>query len=155
MERFIIIFGSLLVSIRGIRVYLRTGLKGDLIRSVGIFIFMFSYYVDDIILGIIGFVIFSVGWMILVTFEGELSKELYGQVTIYKRLIGDFPQILDDKASRNAYKIMGVTSGVLCLLIAFEFYRQKTNDIIELVEIGVLIFAGILFIAYYLMKKVD
>jgi len=155
MERFIIIFGSFLVSIRGIRVYLRTGLKGDLIRSLGIFIFMLSYYVDDIILGIIGFVIFNVGWMILVTFEGELSKEVYGQVTIYKRIIGDFPQILDDKASRNTYKVMGVTSGVLCLLTAFEFYRQKRNDIIELVEIGVLIFAGILFISYYLLKKVD
>ena len=155
MQDFIIMFLCLLISIRGVRIYLRTGLKGELIGGLGISILMLAYFGEDIILVIIGFVISNVGWLILFTYENELCREIYGKATIYERIIGDVPIILNENESRTAFKLTGVLSGLICFLAAFELYKKpKTNDIVALVEIGVLILAGILFIFYYLFKKV-
>jgi len=148
-------FLCLLFSIRGVRAYLRTGLKGELIRGVGIGILMISFLGEDITLLIIGVVISSIGWLILATFESELCQEIYGKATLYKRIIGDFPNLLNDKAYQKALKATGVTAGVLCLLTAFEYYiSSKTISSVEVVNIGFLILAGILFLCYYLLKKV-
>ncbi|MEW6296037.1 MAG: hypothetical protein AB1467_07185 [Candidatus Diapherotrites archaeon] len=154
MEKVIIIVIGLLFSIRGGKIYLRTGLKGELIRAIGIILIMISYHVDDIILGIIGFVIFNVGWLILVTFEGEICKEIYGNVRIYDRIIGNFPQLLDEREVRAASKTIGIVSGVLCFISAFEFYKRlESSDIIDIVNIVILIMAGILFVTYFILKK--
>jgi len=164
MESFLVIIGCFLIIIRGVRIYPRTGIKGELIIALSGFILLLSYYAGDAILGIIGFVIFNVGLLILYTFESHIEREIHGQLPIYKRIIGDFPQLLDEKASRKAFRVMGVTSGILSLLTAFEFYRRfKTKNIVELVdvktfylvEIGIFIFGGILLILYYSLKKAD
>lgn len=147
-------FLCLLVSVRGIRIYLRTGLKGELIGGIGIAILMLGYFGGDIIFVILGFVISNVGWLISFTLEMELRRDIYRKATIYEKVTGDFLKFLNGNESRNALKVTGIISGILCFLSAYEFYnRTKSYDIVPFVNIAILIIAGLSLIVYYLMKK--
>jgi hypothetical protein len=161
LGKLIVALFCLLITIRGERIYARTGLKGELIVAAACFIFMLSFYSSDTILMWIAFVILNVGSLILYTSEKNMVKQIYRQLPMYKRIIGDYPQILDENEAQRVNKVSGIVSGSLCLLIAFEFYRMKTNNIrgfigsntFDLVAIGILICAGISLIVFYLCKK--
>ncbi|MHB8068512.1 MAG: hypothetical protein ACYDIC_11505 [Desulfobaccales bacterium] len=162
MEKLIVSVIFLLITMRAIRIYSRTGLKGELIIATAGFIFLLGFYSNDTILMWIAFVILNVGLLILYSSEKHIVRQIYRQLTIYKRLIGDYPQILDENESQRANKISGVVSGILCLVTAIELYRIKINNIwvvvdkntFDLIGIGILIFAGISLIVYYSFKKV-
>jgi len=162
LGKFLITFLFLLIAIRGVRIYSRTALKGELIIAASGFILLLSYYAHDAILGWIAFAIFNAGLLILYSFEINTVRQIYRQLTIYKRIIGDYPQILDENESRKANTVVVIINVSLCFLTAFEFYRIKINNIgglidkhvLGLVAIGILILAGILFLVYYFIKKV-
>jgi hypothetical protein len=164
MGKLLITIVGLLVSVRGIRIYSRTGLKGELLIAVAGFVFVLAYQANDMTLGIIGYIIINIGMVILFKTEKIKWKAVFGPLNYYGRLVGNVPQILNEKESRNAYKVTGIISGILCLLMALEFYRRlKVNNIGELldtnisglVEIGFFILAGFSIIGYYLFKKID
>lgn len=162
MEKLIVSIIFLLITMRAIRIYSRTGLKGELIIATAGFIFLLGFYSNDTILMWIAFVILNIGLLILYSSEKYIVRQIYRQLTIYKRLIGDYPQILDENESQRANKISGVVSGILCLVTAIELYRIKINNIwvsvdkntFDLIGVGILILAGILLIVYYSFKKV-
>ncbi len=138
-----------------LRTYLRTGLKGELLRTTGILISLLSYFMSKFILGIIiGFVIFNIGWIMLVTVEHDKEREIFRQTTIIDRLIGNVPIIRDRKDFARTYnKTLGVLTGVICLLISFLFIKKLEGFEIErMIFIGILIVAGVFFIVFSLVK---
>ncbi len=164
MGKFLITVVGLLVSIRGIRIYSRTGLKGELLIGVAGFIFVLAFQTNDIALGIVGYVIINIGMLILYRSEKQKWKAIFGKLTYYDKLVGNTPHILNEKESRTTYKVTGVISGILCLAMAFEFYRRIEinaaggslgQNFVGLAAIGVFILTGILLIGYYLFKKVE
>jgi len=137
------------------RTYLRTELKGELLRTIGIVILLVSYLISDSILGmIIGFVIFNIGWIMLVTVENDKQREIFRQTTIIDRLIGNVPIMRHRKDFPDTYKKgVGILTGIICLLISFIFLKKlKTFEVGEITFIGILIMAGIFFIVYSLIK---
>jgi hypothetical protein len=105
--------------IAALRTFVRTGLKGELLRICGVVIFLFSYAISNIILGIVGFIIFNIGWIILVTIEHDKRKEIYRQTTFFYRLIGNVPLLREERIFPVAYKpIIGIITGICCILIA-------------------------------------
>ena len=109
----------------------------------------------------IAFAMLNVGTIILYTSEKKRLKQIYKGLIIYKRIIGDYPQIIDENEAQRVNKVSGVASGIFCLLTAIIFYRVTTKNIsgfiakntFDLVGFGILIFAGILLIVFYLFKK--
>jgi heme/copper-type cytochrome/quinol oxidase subunit 1 len=162
LGKFILPVVFLIIAIRGLRIYARTGLKGEFIVATACFIFPLSFYARDTIFMWIAFGMLNVGVIILYTSEKKSVKQIYKGLTLYKRIIGDYPQILNENESQRVNKISGVASGILCLLMAILFYRATTNNIsrfvdknnFDLVAIGILISVGILLIGFYLFKKV-
>lgn len=155
---------GLLVSIRGIRIYSRTGLKGELLVAVAGFIFALSYQANDMPLAIIGYIILNIGMLILYKVEKIKWKAIFGKLTYLDKVVGNTPHFLNEKESRTTYKVTGVISGIFCFLMAFEIYRKVTptdignlleKNLISSVEIGTFILAGTLLIGYYLFKKVE
>lgn len=164
MGKIFITVVGILVSIRGIRIYSRTGLKGELLIAVAGFIFALAYQANDVPLGIVGYVLINIGMVILYKSEKIKWKAILGPLTYYNKLVGNVPHTLNEPESRTTYKVTGVISGILCLLMAFEFFRRlNINDIGELLEkdlvglvvIGILILSGLLLIGYYSFKKVE
>jgi hypothetical protein len=161
LGKFLLSFVFLLITVRGLRIYARTGLKGELIVATACFIFLLSFYASDTIFMWIAFGMLNVGVIILYTSEKKSVKQIYKGLTLYQRIIGDYPQILDKNETIMVNKISGVASGIICLLTAIVFYRATTNNIMgfinkttfDLVGIGILTFAGIVLIVFYLVKK--
>jgi hypothetical protein len=145
----------LLFMIAGIRIYLRTGLKGELIRATGIMLILIAILIDNTISAIIGFIIFNVGWIILVTFEHDMKKEMYRQSTLIERLTGNVPKMSSSPQIPRTYnKKVGIATGILCLFIAFIYYRKlASSDFVEIVFILILALGGIFFIGFSLLKK--
>ena len=88
MEKLILMGLFSLIYLRGVMIYLHSGLKGELIRALGIFIIMLAYSIDNIVWGAIGFITFNVGWLVLRLKENEYWKEIFGSLTYYERIIG-------------------------------------------------------------------
>ena len=164
MGKFLITVVGLLVSIRGIRIYSRTGLKGELLIAVAGFIFVLAFQTNDVAMGIVGYVIINIGMLTLYRREKAKWKAIFGKLAYYDKLLGNIPHILNEKESKTTYKVTGVISGILCLVMAFEFYRRIAinavgglldQNLVGLAEIGGFILTGILLIGYYLFKKVE
>jgi len=142
--------------LRGLKIYLRTNMKGELVRTIGILIFLIFYGVHNYQGEIAGFIIYCIGWLILYTFENDMRNTLYRQTNILDRLTGNMP-----KKSENVIlmpmkynKAIGILTGLICLLIALTKYRRLTVvGAIDIIFIGFLTMAGILFIFYNLFKK--
>lgn len=141
--------------LRGVRIFFRTGLKGELVRTIGILIFLIFYIMDNYKGQVAGFVIFSIGWLVLVTFENEIRREMYRQTSIIERLTGNMPKIQPENVISSKYnKTIGILTGIVCLLIAMTMYKRlMTAGVIEIIFIGVLAMGGILFITFNLFKK--
>ncbi len=164
MAKILITILGLLVFIRGIRIYSRTGLKGELLIGVAGFIFMLAYQTNDIVLGITGYITINVGILLLYRIEKANWKGIFGKLSSYDRFMGNVPQILNKKESQVSYKVTGIVSGILCLLMALAFYRKGNTyniggllgeNIAAFVEIGIFVLAGLLLISYYLFKKTE
>ena len=141
--------------LRGLRIYWRSDLKGELIRASGIALLIFALIIKSWAFGITGFIVFHVGWIILLTIEYEIRREIYQQITLFERVIGNTPQISNRKTIAATYpKAIGITVGILCIIVAFISYKRlETFDVMEIVLNGVLFFGGIFVIAFYLLKK--
>ena len=152
-EAFVFLF-----SLRGIRVFLRTGLKGELVRTIGMLILLFFGMLENYQWGAIaGFVIFSIGWIILVTFENDKRNKIFRPLNYVDRLIGNVPKILpenENAVSMKYNKIIGVLSGIAFLLTALILYKRLTTfNVIETSVITIMALWGISFIIFYLFKK--
>ena len=162
MGKFILAFVFLLISIRGLRIYARTALKGELLVATACFVFLLSFFARDTIFMWIAFAMLNVGTIILYTSEKSKVKQIYRGLVIYKRIIGDYPQTIDEHESQRVNKVSGVASGIFCLLAAIIFYRATTKHVsgfaaintFDLIGFGILVSAGILLIVFYLFKKV-
>ena len=147
---------------RGLRIYARTGLKGELLVATACFVFLLSFFARDTIFMWIAFAMLNIGTIILYTSEKNKVKQIYKGLVIYKRIIGDYPQTIDEHESQRVNKVSGVASGILCLLTAIIFYRATTKHVsgfaamntFDLIGFGILVFAGILLSVFYLFKKV-
>lgn len=137
------------------RTYLRTGLKGELLRTTGILILLSSYFMSNFLGMIIGFIIFNIGWIMLVTVEHDKKREIFRQTKIIDRVIGNVPMMIDRKDFPRIYnKTLGVLTGVICLLISFLFIKRLDGFELErAVFIGILIFAGVFFVFFSLVKR--
>ena len=155
MDKFIITFLCVLFSFRGIKIYLRTGLKGEMIRSVGLYLIILSLMFDNIFFAIVGFTICSIGTLILYSFENDKWNENFGFLNMFDRLTGNVQQSLNKSNSLKSYKLMSLITGGLCLLTAAGFYVKIDNNIINTMEVVILFIAGILFIVYYLINKIS
>ncbi len=155
MENLIVIILSLLFYFRGIIIYLRSGLKGEFIRSLGIFIFMLSLSFGDFALIAVGVVVFYVGMLALMSNEYEYWKEIFGSLTYYERIIGTIPQLLDENEFRRAFiKVIAVAIGIIFISIIFEIFKKSiANDIAETINLSIIVGAGIFFIFYTVLKK--
>jgi hypothetical protein len=141
--------------VRGIYAYLRSGLNGELIRSIGILIFIFGSLIDKTVLEVFGFIVFNIGWLILATYENQARKEIYRQTTVAERLLGKLPRKQNQSKSQTTYdKVIGIVTGIICLLTALTYYkRTNTIDITDVLFIGMLGFAGVFFIIFSIFKK--
>jgi hypothetical protein len=151
----LVVFLSSLLAMRGLRIYLRSGLKGEIVRTIGILIFIISSIIRNYQWQIVGLVVFNAGWIILVTLEDNTRKEIFRQSTMIERLTGNVPQILSESASATKHnRLIGVLTGICFLLIALTMYKGlSTVDTIEALSIVVLTVGGIFFIIFYLFKK--
>lgn len=140
-----------------LRIYLRTGMKGELLIAIGGVILVLGVLIDNMFLGIGGFIIGNIGLIILATIEHDMRKEIYRQTTLIERLTGNVPKFRLGASSPRTYnRKMGIISGILCIVIALIYYkRQTTSQMIENVFILMLTFSGIFFIVYSLLKKDD
>jgi len=118
-------------------------------------IIVIAYIVNSYILAIISVIIFHVGWIILGTFEYGIRREIYYRTTFVERLVGDIPQIIDRKAFPTIYpKTIGIITGIMCFLTAFISYaRLKTFSTTDMVFMGILLFWGIFFIIFSLLRN--
>src|SRR5208283_2866298 len=99
-EAFVFVF-----SLREIRVFLRTCLKGELVRTIGMLILLFFGMLENYQWGAIaGFVIFSIGWIILVTFENDKRNKIFRPLNYVDRLIGNVPKILPENENAVSMK---------------------------------------------------
>jgi hypothetical protein len=144
----------LFLAIGTFRTFLRAGLKGELIRTTGIVILIVGGFIDNIPMETIGFILFNIGWIILLSFEADKRREIYKQTTIFERLIGNVPLIKDRKGFPKTYKKeTGIIVGVVCLLMSFSLINKiKTFDLVEIVYYGILVFAGIYFVVFSFLK---
>lgn len=144
----IFLFGTL-------KTFIRTGLRGELIRSIGIASFLISYLANNNVLLIISFIVFNIGWIILVTIELEKRKYVFSNTTIIDRLFGNVPNIRIVKFDyKNFNKTSGVASGVVCILIVvLAFLNKWIISDIDAVFYGMIFFAGIFFIVFSLTIK--
>ena len=151
------IFLCFLFFVRGFYAFQRSGLNGELIRAIGILIFIFGYFIDNTVLEVIGFIVFNVGWLILATYENQARKEIYRQTSVIDRLLGKFPKKQNQAKSQTAYdKLIGVVTGIMCLLSALTYYKRTASlDIADVLFIGMLGFAGIFFVIFSLFKKIQ
>jgi hypothetical protein len=154
-ERIILLILCALFFARGIRIFLRSGLKGELIRTAGIILFLISYFIHNYLLAIAAFVIFNIGWLILATFENDARREIYKNTTVFNRLIGNIPKIIPRKAAPSTYdRTVGLLTGIICLLLAFILYKRiMPHESIQITFISVLAFGGIFFIVYSLFRR--
>ena len=83
MGKLLITVVGLLVSIRGIRIYSRTGLKGELLIAVAGFIFVLAYQADDVILGILAYVLINIGSLTLYRTEKVKWKAIFAPLSYY------------------------------------------------------------------------
>jgi len=138
-----------------LRTYIRTGMKGELLISIGGMILVLGGLIDNWLLGIGGFIIINVGLIILATIEHDMRKEIFRHTTLIERLTGNVPKITSGASFQMTYnKKMGIITGILCIVIALIYYKQQTaSEVIETVFILLLAFTGIFFIVFSLLRK--
>jgi len=143
--------------LRCMRVYSRTGLKAELVKAVGISIMILSFSTGSILLMIIGIVVFNVGFMIAVTYENAFRKDLFSQITLKQKLLGDVPRLRYSKDIRTTYKhnrAISLITASCCFLIAFISYRGLTKHAItDLMYPGLLLIGGVFFLLFSVFKK--
>ncbi len=135
------------------RAFLRAGLKSDLIKAVGVSILVIAAVSNSHYVLMTGFIIFSIGWIMSVTFEHDKMMEIYKGTTIIDRFIGNVPIMKDRKDFRfpKTYKkVSSVVVGLVCLLLTFiQIYVNHTFDMF-VVMLGV---SGVIIILFSLLSK--
>lgn len=137
-----------------LRAFFRAGLKGELIRAIGILIILIYFFIQKNFLIIIGLIIFNIGWLILVTFENNKRQEIYKSTTAFDRLIGNVPIINKKEFPKTYEKKTGVIIGIMCLLLSFiRVVTLKNIDSFEITFWGILAFGGIFLVVFSLFSK--
>ena len=117
--------------LRCLRIYSRTGLNAEMVKAAGILIVIASFSIGGVVFPVIGFIIFNIGFIMAVTFENAFRKELFSQITLTEKLLGDAPKIKYEKNITTAYKYNKTTGlyyrRLLCSAISLLF--QKANQI--------------------------
>ena len=143
----------IIVAFGRFRAFLRAGLKADLIKAIGVSILVIAAVSNSHYVLMAGFIIFSIGWTISSTFEHDKMMEIYREVTIIDRLIGNVPITKDRKDFRfpKTYKkVSGVVAGLVCLLLTFiQIYVFNTVDMF----VGMLGVSGVIIILFSLLSK--
>lgn len=150
---FFVIFVSLLL-IGRFRIYLRTGLKGELLITIGGTLLIFGFILDSIVMEICGFIVLNIGLIVLTTIESAMGKDIFGQTTVLERLFGNVPTI-----KKNQYRMpvvrkdIGIYTGVVCLILSIVLYKKlSTHGIYEITYIGIMVSAGIFFILFSIFR---
>jgi hypothetical protein len=136
-----------------LRIYFRTGLKGELVLVIGGIIFILGNIINSDLLIICGFLIANIGLIILVTIELGTRREIFRQVSFFDKLIGNVPT-LDRVKIPEIKKEFSISTGIFCLLISGILFSNMDNyDINKIVILGTLVFAGVFFIIFGIVKK--
>ncbi len=153
---FVIIALPLLL-IGRLRAYFRTGLKGELIVTIGGGLVIFGMIFDNNWLAMGGFVIGNIGLIILLTVESAKRKEIFRDANLLERIVGNVP-VIKEKQFEPAVvrRNIGIPTGVICLVLAFILYDKLTKyNLYEITVISVLAFAGIFFIIFSIYRGTD
>lgn len=144
-----------LFSVRGMRAYLRTGLTSELIQMIGLVMIVLSFLVRGHVLPIMGFVIFNIGYIVAVTFESNIRKEIRNQTSFIDRLVGNVPKILDATRVQSLQdRVIGIASGVICLICSLLVYKRlTTHELTDIVFVIPMACAGVFFILFFLLRK--
>ena len=150
---FFVIFVCLLL-IGRFRIYLRTGLKGELLITIGGTLLIFGFILDNILLEICGFIVLNIGLIVLTTIESAMRKDIFGQTTVLERLLGNVPIIKKSQYRMPVVrKDIGIYTGIVCLILSIVLYKKLTTyDILEITFIGILASSGIFFIVFSIFK---
>jgi hypothetical protein len=143
--------------LRCLRIYSRTSLNGEIVKAAGLLIIIVALPVGGMALPIAGFVIFNIGYLMAVTFENAFRKEIYSRITFTQRLLGDVPKSQYGRRIRNTYKFnkaVGLLTGMCCMLLGIYYFKGLSKyDITDLLDPGMLFFAGIFFVIFSMAQK--
>ena len=143
--------------LRCLRIYSRTNLNAEIVKAAGILIMIASFSIGGVVLPVIGFIIFNIGFIMTVTFENEFRKELFSRVTFTEKLLGDVPKIKYSKNITTTYKYnkaVGLITGICCILFGLFYFKRLTKyEITDILFPGMLFFAGIFFVLFSALQK--
>jgi len=146
----IIIF---LLMIGRIRVFLRTGLKGEFLLVIGCIIFILGNIINSDLLIIAGFIVANIGLIILVSIELGAVREIFRQTSFFERLIGNIRPINRVKTIEAKSKTL-IPTGILCLLLSLILFSSMDNyEINRMIVFSVLAVGGIVFIIFGIVKR--
>jgi hypothetical protein len=143
--------------LRCLRIYSRTSLNAEMVKAAGLLIMIASFSIGGVVLPITGFIIFNIGYIMAVTFENAFRKELFSQITLTEKLLGDVPKFKYAKNITTAYKYnrtVGLITGGCCVLMGLFYFKRLTKyEITDILFPGMLFFAGIFFVVFSALQK--
>ena len=138
----------ILLTFGRLRIYMRTGLKGELIATIGGVLVAIGMIINIDLPALGGRVVGSIGLMILATVENARRNEIFRGVSVWNRFVGNVA--VSDKGQEgppHARTNLTITTGVISIFMALIMYRNMPeHGPYDVAVPGLLGVAGIWFV---------
>jgi hypothetical protein len=149
------VLALVLLTFGRLRLYMRTGLEGELIATIGGALVAIGAIVDSDWPALGGLVVGSIGLMMLATVENGRRNEIFRGVSVWNRFVGNVA--VSDKGREgppHARTHLTIATGVISIFMALIMYRNMPeHGLYDVAVPGLLGAAGIWFVTWAMLRK--